>query len=269
MVYAVRRYVKGIKNSGTRDVWVGDYLPSEEEIVQNFGREGKYIIIQRGKGIRGFNKVAEYGPYETSQSFNPPPEYKTTSEWLPKAFAAEEHSINVKQQINIMDISDVELDKLWGSMLETPVESEEDFERFSQDTQKIRAEINRRLGDRSNLIESMSEDGVVAETAMAENQHLAEALSVANLAAEENGGHSTLAVVMAGVTGLVVGGVAQEVRWGKKMSEAEERMARLESQINQLVEKEEERASEEKAAPKENPFSTTNLLRQFNANNMR
>jgi outer membrane murein-binding lipoprotein Lpp len=269
MVYAVRRYVKGVKNSGTRDIWVGDYLPTEQEITSDFGLEGKYVVIQRGKGIRGFRKVAEYGPYEVSNSFSGQDSYKRSSEWMPKSFAAEEHSINVKKQINIQDIADDELDKLWGSMLDTPVESEDDFDRFSHDTQKIRAEINRRLNERSNLIKEMSEDGVVAESALAENEHLAEALSAAQLAAEEKGGHSTIAVVMAGVTGLVIGGVAQEVRWSRKMTEAEERMARLEAQINQLMEKEEERAAEEKAAPKENPFSTSNLLRQFNANNMR
>ena len=45
------------------------------------------------------------------------------SEWMPKAFAAETHSINVKQQINIQDLTDDELDNLRGSMLDAPVES--------------------------------------------------------------------------------------------------------------------------------------------------
>ena len=73
---------------------------------------------------------------------------------------------------------------------------------------------------------------------------------------------------MAGVTGLVVGGVAQEVRWSKKMTEAEDRIARLESQINQLADKEDERAAAEQYAARQyNPLSTSNILRKFNQQN--
>ena len=187
---------------------------------------------------------------------------------MPKAFAAETHSINVKQQINIKDLTDDELDNLWGSMLDTPVESEDDFTKFSDDTNKIRNEINRRLRERNDLLRDMADGEMVAESALAQNESLSEALAAAEHAAESAGGHSTIAVVMAGVTGLVIGGVAQEVRWSKKMTEAEDRIARLESQINGLVEKEEERAAAENYAAKQfNPLSTTNILRKFNQQN--
>jgi len=66
---------------------------------------------------------------------------------------------------------------------------------------------------------------------------------------------------MAGVTGLVVGGVAQEVRWSKKMSEAEERLARLESQLSDLAEAQESRAESRQY----DPLSTSNILHRFNS----
>jgi len=267
MGYAIRKYIKGVKNSGTRDIWKGDYLPSENEVISQFGMEGKYIVFQRGKGIRGMKKVAQYGPFESNAASTFMSNSKK-SEWMPKAFAAETHSINVKQQINIQDLSDDELDNLWGSMLDTPVESEDDFTKFSEDTHKIRTEINRRLRERNNLLRDMADGEQLAETAFAENESLSEALAAAEHAAENAGGHSTIAVVMAGVTGLVIGGVAQEVRWSKKMTEAEDRIARLESQINGLVEKEQERAAAEQYAARQyNPLSTSNILRKFNQQN--
>ena len=61
MGYAIRKYIKGVKNSGTRDMWKGEYLPSEDEVISQFGQDGKYIVFQRGKGIRGMRKVAQYG----------------------------------------------------------------------------------------------------------------------------------------------------------------------------------------------------------------
>jgi hypothetical protein len=61
MVYFIRRYQKGIKGSGTKDL-----LSSETEItvpmflqVAEMTGSGKYILGQRGKGIRGFKKITD------------------------------------------------------------------------------------------------------------------------------------------------------------------------------------------------------------------
>ena len=178
---------------------------------------------------------------------------------MPKVFAAEGRSINVKQQIDLEDLTDDDLDELWGSMLNTPVESEEDFDKFSEDTHKIRKEINRRLGERSSLVTEMKSEMGDIDGMVAENDTISKALEDAQKLVGD--GHSTLAVVMAGVTGLVVGGVAQEVRWSKKMSEAEERLARLEAQLSDLAEAQEQRAESRHY----DPLSTSNILHRFNS----
>ena len=61
MVYFIRRFVSGIKGSGTSDIWKGDE-PMSHDDFDNFARiygEGKYIFCVRGKGIKGFKKITE------------------------------------------------------------------------------------------------------------------------------------------------------------------------------------------------------------------
>tara|TARA_R110000824_G_scaffold278492_3_gene466740 strand:- start:11580 stop:12389 length:810 start_codon:yes stop_codon:yes gene_type:complete len=265
-MYFIRQYLKGVKNSGTKDIWTGEFVPDEDEILETFGDNGKFIVFERGKGIRGMRKIVEYGPYtpaifaeESTPKNRLLSGLKKDSNWMPKVFAAEGRSINVKQQIDLEDLTDDDLDELWGSMLNTPVESEEDFDKFSEDTHKIRKEINRRLGERSSLVTEMKSEMGDIDGMVAENDTISKALEDAQKLVGD--GHSTLAVVMAGVTGLVVGGVAQEVRWSKKMSEAEERLARLEAQLSDLAEAQEQRAESRHY----DPLSTSNILHRFNS----
>ncbi len=225
---------------------------------------GKYIIFQRGKGIRGMKKITEFGPYTPTLNLNDgnrllKKAVSPDTNWMPKMFAAEGRTINVKQQIDLENISDEDLDELWGSMLDTPVESEDDFQKFSDDTHKIRKEINRRLKERRSLLGDMESEMLDGMDGMAaENSSITQALKDAeNLV----GGHSTLSVMVAGVTGLVVGGVAQEVRWSKKMSEAEERLAKLETQLSSLMDSQESKAE---TRPYD-PLSTSNILQRFNS----
>ena len=60
-MFFLRQYIKGIKNSGTKDIWSGDFVPTEEEVVEAFGENGKYVLFERGRGIRGMRKVAQVG----------------------------------------------------------------------------------------------------------------------------------------------------------------------------------------------------------------
>ena len=61
MVFFIRRYLKGVKNSGTNDI-----LTSETEIntamflqLAEMTGPGKYILGERGRGIRGFKKITD------------------------------------------------------------------------------------------------------------------------------------------------------------------------------------------------------------------
>ena len=61
MVWFIRRYQKGVKNSGTTDVLASQDEITVTEFVDFCHKEGvgKYILGQRGKGIRGFRKITD------------------------------------------------------------------------------------------------------------------------------------------------------------------------------------------------------------------
>ena len=62
MVYLIRRFLKGQKQSGTQDIWSGSEPMTDTDFStfsELFG-EGKYLMCVRGKGIRGFRKLAEH-----------------------------------------------------------------------------------------------------------------------------------------------------------------------------------------------------------------
>ena len=48
------------------------------------------------------------------------------------------------KRLKLNELTDEELNALWGSMLETPVESDDDHRRFVDDNEKLREEIHRR-----------------------------------------------------------------------------------------------------------------------------
>jgi len=61
MAYFIRRYQKGVAQSGTTDVFVSDSeIPITMfcEMAEMVG-PGKYILGQRGEGIRGFKKITD------------------------------------------------------------------------------------------------------------------------------------------------------------------------------------------------------------------
>jgi hypothetical protein len=61
MPYFIRRYEKGVKNSGCQDVIVSEaQIPIETFVnLAHATGPGKYILGKRGKGIRGFNKITD------------------------------------------------------------------------------------------------------------------------------------------------------------------------------------------------------------------
>ncbi|MBP04112.1 MAG: hypothetical protein CMA72_04930, partial [Euryarchaeota archaeon] len=107
MGYFVRRYQKGIKNSGCKDILRSEDPISVSELV-DFANEtgpGKYVLGVRGNGIRGWKKITdvliEVGDTKPSESET-------------AIFAAE--SISVRKNMKLEEMNDSELMDLLYSM---------------------------------------------------------------------------------------------------------------------------------------------------------
>ena len=128
MTFFVRRYQKGIKNSGTQDI-----LTSDEEIsltdfvgLAHQTGPGKYLLGERGRGIRGFRKITDCIVEPT------------------QVFAAE--TVQVRKTLKLQDMNDSELMELLGSMSRTTLNSPEELTTFQEDLNNIHRELARRNG---------------------------------------------------------------------------------------------------------------------------
>ena len=116
--YFVRRYVKGVKGSGTKDLLKMDEAPQDfPALVEPFG-PGKYILFSRQKGVRGFSKMLEHIVGEPV-----------------KAFAAE--SVSVKQEVNVEQVPTDQLKTLLADMISNPKSSED----FASDLETVYKEV--------------------------------------------------------------------------------------------------------------------------------
>lgn len=116
--YFVRRWRKGVKGSGTKDLIKMEEIPYDfPALVEPFG-PGKYILFQREKGVRGFSKVLEHIVPEPA-----------------KAFAAE--TVSVNQTVDVSQIPTEQLQKLMSEMVSKPQASEA----FAADLQKVYTEV--------------------------------------------------------------------------------------------------------------------------------
>ena len=147
--YFVRRYLKGVKGSGTQDLIKMNEAPQDfPSLVEPFG-PGKYILFSRQKGVRGFSKQLEH-------IVNDPM----------KAFAAE--SVSVKQTVDVGQLPTEQLKTLMSDMIEKPQSSEE----FTTDLQTIYAEVMARadteplMPERQGLINKQSALGFVVGAAV-------------------------------------------------------------------------------------------------------
>ena len=130
--YFVRRYVKGVKGSGTKDLIKMDEAPQDfASLVEPFG-PGKYILFNRQKGVRGFSKMIEHIVAEPI-----------------KAFAAE--SVSVKQNVDVGQVPTDQLKTLLSDMISKPQGSED----FAADMQKVYNEIL----SRADPIETLAAPG--------------------------------------------------------------------------------------------------------------
>jgi hypothetical protein len=216
MVWFIRRYLKGVKNSGTSDV-----LSSEEEItVPEFVSYchsqgvGKYILGQRGKGIRGFRKITDciVEPMSLTGNWEPPT----------KVFAAEE--VSVKKNIRLDELSDGDLLDLMGSMAESDVTSADDFQKFKTDLTSIHAELGRR--GLSNAGESKAAETTALE-APTEVKQAMQPVAGAGFTVGKSG------LAMGFVGGLLVGSIATMAYYKSKMDSINADLERINKQLNE------------------------------------
>ena len=117
-MFFVRCYQKGAAKSGTTNVAEWEKCPDLNTFYQTCegNGKGKYLLFERGKGIRGMRKVNEYivgtAPHPAHNGRNSP----NISELL--VFAAEEFAgetnIAVKKNMDTSDLSDDEHNRLRG-----------------------------------------------------------------------------------------------------------------------------------------------------------
>jgi hypothetical protein len=221
MTYFVRRYLKGVKNSGTKDV-----VTSEDEIsLQDFislahqTGPGKYLLGRRGKGIKGFHKITDCLVEETLE---------------PTAvFAAE--TISVRRTLKPSDMSDAELMELLGSMSRTSMTNPEELSTFQKDLESIHRELS-----------SRNTGTTVAKKAETTPSH---AIASAGFAV---GNKSAAAMGLMG--GLVIGVLGTSWYYKNKMDELQSTIDRFdtklqeaESYMKRAEERETKRAASEEA----------------------
>lgn len=123
MVYFIRRFLKGQKQSGTQDIWSGNEPMTDTDFStfsELFG-EGKYLMCVRGKGIRGFRKLAEH--------------HVSPKKLI---FAAEENVVSVQSEVRVQDLNN---NQLVGALTQAAEEG---------DVQSLQAEIESRLNAMQN-----------------------------------------------------------------------------------------------------------------------
>lgn len=137
MPYFIRRYQTGIKNSGTKDLIVSDVeIPLETFInLAHATGPGKYMLGQRGKGIRGFRKITNCMVEEEFEE----PIHNTYD-----TFNAED-SISVKKNMRLSEMSDAEITDLMSTMETAEIQSDDEFGKFRKDLSALNREIRRRM----------------------------------------------------------------------------------------------------------------------------
>ena len=145
MVYFVRRYVPGVKHSGTKDILRSDDEIDIEEFV-SFAYAtgpGKYILGQRGKGIRGFRKITDCKVDQ--ELVNPPLSLDT--------FSAED-TISLRKNVRLNEMSNSELMETMSALGRANISSPEEMQKFKTDLATVQNEIQRRLGSTSLTAET-------------------------------------------------------------------------------------------------------------------
>ena len=284
MAYFIRRYQKGVAQSGTQDVFVSESeIPISMfcELAEMIG-PGKYILGQRGEGIRGFKKITdtlvpepdlrvfaaedESSEDEGDSTDDDTPEVtpelvekkeKATSP-PPAPKAAERDTISMRRTEKLSDMTDEQLSDLLGGMAQTPL-SAETITTFQSDLARVHSEME----DRGMITEPQAaEDRIVIGT----------------------GFSPWAAFGIGGAVGLAVGVLGSMHYYKKKMDDINVKLAEMDASIKEAestigkqerrimkAEDEKKAASQQRAQPvQRDPFDLDlQFLSSYNANNGR
>ncbi len=242
MAYFIRRYQKGVAQSGTKDIFTSDSeIPISMfcSLAEHTG-PGKYLLGERGKGIRGFKKITEFMvpelppnqifaaeddgeevEEEVKEEVEEPKEEEMTEELVAKREAAtmpepapapapkpREH-ISMRKNAKLEDMSNEELTDLLAGMSQTQL-SAETVATFQADLARVHAEMQSR-GMLHGTKEAENSDRVVIGT----------------------GFSPWAAFGIGGVVGLAVGVLGSMTYYKKKMDDINVKLAEMDAAIKE------------------------------------
>ena len=258
--YFIRRYRKGVARSGTEDVFISNEPIAVSDLVRiaHSTGPGKYLLGERGKGIRGFRKITDcLVPEEDdvadalSVLRDPTPSDQEPQSPITDPIMShttfEAETISVRRALKLAEMENGDLMDVFHSMVRTPLEGGEEYDRFRSDLQSLHAEMERR-GFAHPPIQAA--EGTVSKNA----EHVS------------SRGRSIMGVsmspVMAGTIGVglgaLVGWLATDRHYKQKLDGLNIRIGELESNIKEAersIRKAEDRM--EKAAESATPAATT------------
>jgi hypothetical protein len=142
MAYFIRRYQSGVKNSGTQDILTSEVeipIPTFVMLAESTG-PGKYLLCERGPGIRGFRKI-------TDCVIEPPVIDTVSNDYFEdeELLFAAENSVSVKRNLKLSDMSNEDLMDLMSSMESASISSDAEFSKFRKDLAAVNREMRRRM----------------------------------------------------------------------------------------------------------------------------
>lgn len=228
-VYFIRRYRKGVAKSGTSDVFVSDNPIDFDDLVRiaEMTGPGKYLLGERGSGIRGFRKITDCVIAEPSDA----PDLSHLMDDRPvspidthRVFDAE--TISVRRSLKLSEMDNDELMDVMHSMVRTPLEGSEEYDRFRSDLQSLHAEMERRG------FASESAPAAATKTSAAEGGEVAAATKPTGTVMGV-----TVSPVMAGTIGIglgaLVGWMATDRHYKTKLDSLNIRIQEMESNIKE------------------------------------
>lgn len=238
MAYFIRRYQKGVAQSGTQDVFVSESeIPISMfcEMAEMIG-PGKYILGKRGEGIRGFKKITDTlvpepnlrvfaaedeSKKDDSNSKDEDTKNDDTPEATPELVekkekatspppapqSAERETISMRRTEKLSDMTDEQLSDLLGGMAQTPLNAET-VATFQYDLSRVHGE--------------MAERGMIAEPKAAEDRIVI-----------GTGFSPWAAFGIGGAVGLAVGVLGSMHYYKKKMDDINVKLAEMDASIKE------------------------------------